>query len=51
MAKYVVVFQVEHNATYPYQAMVNIRTAIEHACKDNDSKLLYYGEDKLKDEE
>ena len=48
MTKYIVVFQVEHNASYPEQAMINIETAIEHVCKDNDSKILYYRADIIK---
>ena len=48
MTKYIVVFQVEHNASYPEQAMINIETSIEHVCKDNDSKILYYRADIIK---
>ena len=47
MTKYIVVLQVEHNAFYPGQAMINIETAIERVCKKNDSKILYYRADMI----
>lgn len=47
--KYIVVFQVEHNASFPEQAMINIETAIAHVCEKNDSKIRYYRADEIKE--
>jgi hypothetical protein len=47
MTKYIVVFEIEHNASFPRQAMINIEQVIEEVCERNKSKILYYRADEI----